>query len=287
LTRTIALAVILLARATFAHSQVGTTTGEPLTVAGVPIYGISENGDLNWYFHQGARTHQGAALWANRGQPVKVGNGWNEGRMVFKGDSHGNDGVIYRVDSRGDLYWYDHVGQATGTAEWREGRKVGNGWQGARLGFAGGNGVVYLIDQKGDLYWYRHLGYRSGTAEWANGGTGAKVGVGWGGARLAFAGGNGVIYMIDRQGDLYWYRHTGHTDGTFRWANNATGIKVGNGWNEAAVAFSGGDGLIYALKRDDNLYWYDHTGFQTGAATWGAGTGNQIGTGWQSMVRIF
>jgi hypothetical protein len=284
--RIIPFLVVMLAPAPAALGQVGTTTPGPLTVGGVPIYGISENGDLNWYFHQGARTHNGATLWANRGQPVKVGNGWSEGRMVFKGDPHGNDGIIYRVDSRGDLYWYHHLGHATGSAEWVQGRKVGNGWQGARLAFGAGNGIVYVIDQAGDLYWYRHLGYRTGTAEWANGGAGAKVGVGWNGARLAFAGGNGVIYMIDGRGDLYWYHHTGYTNGSFTWTNSH-GMKVGNGWNEAAVAFSGGDGLIYALKRDDNLYWYNHTGFQTGAATWGPGTGNRIGTGWQSMVRIF
>ncbi|HET7230886.1 MAG TPA: tachylectin-related carbohydrate-binding protein [Longimicrobium sp.] len=285
--RIVGLAVLmLLARASLSPAQVGTTTGGPLTVEGIPIYGIGENGDLNWYFHQGARTHDGAALWANRGQAVRVGNGWNEGRMVFKGDPHGSDGVVYRVDSRGDLYWYRHVGHATGSSEWVQGRKVGNGWQNARLGFAAGNGEVYLVAANGDLYWYRHLGYRTGTAEWANGGTGRKVGVGWGNARFVFAGGGGVIYMIDRAGDLYWYRHTGHGDGTFAWTSNH-GMKVGNGWNEAVSAFSGGDGLIYALKRDGNLYWYNHTGFGTGAATWGAGTGNRIGTGWESMVRIF
>ena len=265
-------------------AQVGTVTGGPLTVAGGPIYGIADNGDLNWYFHQGA--HNGSALWANSGQAIKVGSAWSEGRMVFKGDPHGRDGVIYRVDSRGDLYWYKHLGYATGSDSWIAGKKVGSGWQGARLGFAADKGVVYLIDQSGDLYWYRHLGYRNGTAVWANDGIGAKVGVGWGNARFVFAGGNGVIYMVDRRGDLYWYRHTGHTDGSFEWTSSR-GAKVGSGWNEAAVVFSGGDGLIYALKRDDNLYWYKHSGYQTGTASWAPGTGNRIGFGWQSMVRIF
>lgn len=280
----VAVTVMMLAQPAVAPGQVGTTTGGPLTVAGVPIYGISDDGTLNWYFNQGA--HNGSALWANRGTAVPVGNGWNEGRMVFKGDPHGADGVIYRVDSRGDLYWYRHLGHATGSGQWLQGRKVGHGWQGARMGFAAGNGVLYVIDGNGDLYWYRHLGYQSGTGEWANGGNGAKVGVGWGNARLVFAAGNGVIYMIDRRGELFWYNHTGHTDGSFRWTST-TGTRVGTGWGEVAAAFSGGDGLIYALKRDDNLYWYRHTGLPNGAGTWAPGTGNQIGTGWQSMVRIF
>ena len=283
--RMLAVVAIIIAAIPAALGQVGTTTGGPLTVAGVPIYGISDNGDLNWYFHQGA--HNGSSLWANRGQGVKVGNGWNEGLRVFKGSSHGDDGVVYRVDSRGDLYWYRHQGHRIGSANWVGPMKVGSGWQGARLGFAAGNGVVYLINRNGDLLWYRHLGYRDGRAEWANGGNGAKVGSGWGGVRLVFAGGKGIIYAADNKGDLYWYRHTGFTDGSFSWSNGASGVKVGSGWNDAASAFSGGDGVIYVLKRDNNLYWYNHTGFFNGASTWSSPTGNQIGTGWGGMVRIF
>lgn len=286
MNRVILLAVLIIAAAPLALGQPGTTTtGPPLTSAGVPIYGIGDNGDLYWYFHQGA--HNGSALWANRGQKVKVGNGWNEGRMVFKGHPHGSDGVIYRVDSRGDLYWYNHRGHATGSQNWIEGRKVGSGWQDARMGFAAGNGVVYLVHKNGDLYWYRHQGYGNGSAVWANGGTGKKVGAGWGNARLGFAGGNGSVYLVHKNGDLYWYRHLGQADGSFSWANNAQPTKVGSGWNDAASAFSGGDGVIYVLKRDGNLYWYNHSGFVTGAATWSSSTGNRIGTDWAALVRIF
>lgn len=284
--RIIAAAVLVIASAALAFGQpTGTNTGGPLTVSGVPIYGITDNGYLFWFFHQGA--HNGTPLWANRGQRVKVGEGWNEGLRVFKGSPDGGDGVIYRVDSRGDLYWYRHTGHATGTADWENGKKVGNGWQGARLAFAAGHGVIYVIDRSGDLLWFRHLGYRNGSGAWANGAIGAKVGSGWGGVRLAFSGGNGVVYAINPNGDLLWYRHTGFANGTFAWANNASPIKVGNGWGEAAVAFSGSNGIIYALKRDDNLYWYNHTGFQNGAVTWASSTGNRIGTGWGGMVRIF
>src|SRR2546423_6306604 len=254
--------VLLIAAVPLSFGQVGQTTGGPLTVAGVPIYGVADSGDLLWYFHRGA--HDGSANWANQGQGGKIGNGWNEGLHVFKGSPSGNDGVIYRVDSRGDLYWYKHDGSQTGAANWSNagnGKKVGNGWQGLRLVFAAGNGVIYAINRDGDLLWYRHLGYANGSGTWANQGTGAKVGTGWGGARMAFAGGNGIIYLADRSGNLFWFRHTGAADGTLSWANNATALKVGNGWNDVASAFAGGDGLIYALKRDGNLYWYRHAGF--------------------------
>ncbi len=268
------------------QAQVGTVTGGPLTVAGVPIYGIAEDGTLSWYFHQGA--HDGSFNWANQDRGISVANGWNEGLRVFKGDPSGSDGVVYRVDSRGDLYWYKHLGHATGSTAWLGGKKVGNGWQAARQAFGAGDGIVYMVDEHGDLLWYRHLGYEDGSETWANGGTGKKVGTGWGGMRIVFAGGEGAIYAIDAKGDLYWYHHDGRFDGSFTWSNGATGVKIGNGWNDAASAFSGGDGLIYALKRDGNLYWYNHTGYATGAATWTPpGTGNRIGTGWGALVRIF
>jgi hypothetical protein len=283
--RILILAALGLAAVAAAREPVGTTTGGPLTVSGVPIYGIAANGDLFWYFHQGA--HNGAVLWAHGGQRAKVGSGWNDGLRVFKGSPSGGDGVIYRVDSHGDLYWYRHLGHATGTASWVDGKKVGGGWQVAHTAFAAGNGIVYLAHKNGDLLWYRHLGYRDGRAEWANGGTGAKVGSGWGDVRFAFAGGNGVIYTIDSRGDLYWYRHLGQADGKFAWAHDARGIKIGNGWGEVVSAFSGGDGLIYAMKRDGSLFWYKNTGFATGAGTWATPTGNKVGSGWQEMVRIF
>lgn len=281
----IALVVGMVTTAFGARAQVGTTTGGPLTVAGVPIYGIADDGALYWYFHQGA--HDGAPTWANGGQRVKVGENWNEGRNVFKGSPRGADGVVYSIDSKGDLYWHRHNGHATGADSWEARRKVGQGWQSARLVFAAGDGVIYVVDKSGDLFWYRHLGYLDGRDAWANQARGARVGVGWGGVRLAFAGGNGIIYAVDGKGDLYWYRHTGYVDGQFSWANRAEGKRIGNGWNDAVVAFSGGDGVIYVLKRNDELYWYENTGFATGAATWRSPTGTRIGTGWAEMVRIF
>jgi hypothetical protein len=276
LNKLIALVVLMLATSTLAVGQVETTNG-------IPIYGVAHNGELKWYFHRGAGN--GAALWATQGNGSSVGTGWTDGINVFKGDPHGDDGVIYRVDSLGDLYWYKHRGYRSGSSSWIQGKKVGDGWNSALQAFGAGNGVIYIVQQNGDLYWYRHLGYQNGSYEWANGAAGKKVGSGWGGARV-FAGGNGVLYRIDAKGDLFWYRHTGYADGSYAWAD-PLGAKVGSGWNGVPVAFSGGDGVIYALKNDNNLYWYNHAGYQTGAVTWTSGTGNRIGTGWGSFVRIF
>ena len=265
--------------------ETGTTTGGGLIVAGTPIYAIFDDGVLGWQFHRGVNS--GTADWANRGVITKVGTAWNEGRRVFKGTPSGSGGVIYRVDSQGDLYWYKHVGWYSGSKEFNGPSKVGMGWSGIRLAFGAGRGVIYAVDSKGDLNWYRHLAEETGEFKWANGGIPMKVGVGWGQVRLGFSGGNGIVYLVDSKGDLYWYKHLGYLNGKFAWANNATGIKVGSGWNDAASAFSGGDGVIYVLKRDGNLYWYKHTGFETGTPTWASPAGNRIGAGWGNTVRIF
>jgi hypothetical protein len=279
----IGIALFMFAVGSLAMAQPGVTVpGPPLTVAGVRVYGIADNGDLYSYFHQGA--HNGSSNWANGGQGIKVAEGWNEGWNVFKGSPRGDQGVIYRVHSNGDLYWNKHFGRN----EWAQPRKVGNGWQGHRIAFAAGGGILYLIDRDGDLLWYRHLGYEDGSDAWANGGNGVKVGHGWSNARFAFSGENGIIYMVHRNGDLYWYRHTGYSDGKDSWANGGQAVRIGNGWNAVASAFSGGDGVIYAMKRDGDLYWYNHTGFANGNPTWAsAPTGNVIGRHWGGMVRIF
>ncbi len=48
---------------------------------------------------------------------------------------------------------------------------------------------------------------------------------------------NGVIYAIDQNNDLLWFRHDGRSDGSFRWFDN-NARKVGVGWDMKHV-FSG------------------------------------------------
>lgn len=251
-----------------------------LSAPGVPIYGIAENGDLYWYFHRGFRT--GKSDWVNRGQPRKVGNGWHEGRFVFKGSPRGDDGVIYRVDGANNLVWYRHVGsKGIDLDSWKGGIQVGEGWHEARLVFSGGPGTIYMINKQGDLLWYRHEGYRDGANRWSRT---TRVGEGWGIARTAFSSGGGVIYLVARNGDLFWYKHLGYQDGSPNWAPRR---RVGNGWGIAPDIFSGGDGLVYSVRRDGDMYWYEHSGYPNGDATWNSPTGTRIGSGWMEYLRVF
>ena len=91
---------------------------------------------------------------------------------------------------------------------------------------------------------------------------------------------NGVIYGVEDDKDLLWYRHEGRSNGTPRWANNGTGRKVGSGWDFAHV-FGGGGGIVYAVAFDGDLFWYRHEGRNNGTPRWANnGTGRRIGNGW-------
>ena len=170
----------------------------------------------------------------------------------------------------GRLLWYRHVGHADGTFRWEGPKAVGTGWSGFGNVFPGGNGIIYAIERVveasfditkghipahgGRLLWYRHVGHADGSRRWE----GPKVvGTGWSALEKVFSNGDGIVYGIEpvieavvhavggttpaHGGDLRWYRHLGHGDGTFRWVGPK---KVGRGWGELTQAFSGGNDTL-------------------------------------------
>src|SRR5215469_9096266 len=150
----------------------------------------------------------------------------------------------------GELFWYRHTGRSRGTAVWANGGsriQIGSGFGVFNKVFAADDGVIYGVTPAGDLYWYQHQGRSDGTAVWANGGTGIKIGSGFGVFNKLFAANDGVIYGVTTAGDLYWYQHQGRSDGTAVWANGGTGLKVGSGWTFSQV-FAANDSVIYGIE---------------------------------------
>ncbi len=96
--------------------------------------------------------------------------------------------------------------------------------------------------------------------------------------------GAGVLYAIHDNGDLLWYHHDGHNDGTFRWAREL-GTKIGVGWIFKQV-FSGGDGAIYAINQENELLWYRHLGLHYGNDQWAEGQARKVGEGW-TFKKVF
>ena len=60
------------------------------------------------------------------------------------------------------------------------------------------------------------------------------MGQGWQNFKTVFAGGDGIVYAMDPNGDLHWYRHNGRADGSFNWSGPT---KVGTGWQNFKSVF--------------------------------------------------
>ena len=116
--------------------------------------------------------------------------------------------------------------------------------------------------------------------------SGKKVGNGWSNFKHVFSGDDGVIYTVQDNGDLLWYRHDGRGDGSFAWAEPGSGKKVGNGWSNFKHVFSGGDGVIYAVRDNGDLLWYRHDGWGDGSFAWAAGSGTKVDKGWSNFIEV-
>jgi hypothetical protein len=177
------------------------------------------------------------------------------------------DGMGGHPASGGDLMWARHLGRANGSFKWEGPKQVGTGWMGFEHVFSGGDGIIYAVDP---------------TVE-------ARDHATWG--TTPASGGN-----------LWWYRHVGWEDGSFKWEGPK---KVGTGWGGFKHIFSGGDGLIYAVTpivearlpigigeamggrpaSGGDLMWYRHVGREDGSFKWEGA--KKVGTGWGGFKHIF
>ena len=195
--------------------------------AGV-IYAVDETGKLFWYRHNDPVA--GAPGFANGGAGKEIGTGWARYTKLFSG----GNGVIYAVDETGRLFWYRHDDPTNGVAGFANGgagREIGTGFNRYTHLFSGGGGVIYGIDESGKLFWYRHNDPAGGAGGFANGGAGTEIGISWGRYTRVFSGGGGVIYAIDGDGKLTWYRHLDSTGGAPGFANGGAGKEIGVGFS--------------------------------------------------------
>jgi hypothetical protein len=139
--------------------------------------------------------------------------------------------------------------------------------------------TVYLVKPDGSLTWNDHRGAAAGKAIWAHG-TNQAIGVGWG-FQQVFAGPGGVVYAIDGQGRLLWYRHT-DLRGQVRWEGPKV---VGSGWGQLKQVFAGPGRSVYALNPAGALLWYQHLGQASGTPQWRGG--HAVGEGWGGFQRLF
>jgi hypothetical protein len=244
--------------------------------------------------------------------PKTVGSGWQNFRDIIPAamtDVTPNVGAasFYAVTTDGALVWYRHDGFVYGEPRWKGPVKVGSGWGAFTKIVPAGDGVLYGIGNDGTLRWYRQndvadpstqgpMGIGgAGTTRSSLGGvrqmiaaapshfTGPNVvGTGWGHFVHVFSTGEGVVYAVDPEGKLWWYKHRGYLTGTQEWEGPK---QVGTGWAGFKKVFSSSEGYIYALQPSGDLLWYQHRGYQDGTVKWRGPT--TIGATWGDYAFVF
>lgn len=231
---------------------------------------------LLWYKHDGYQN----GVQGVRG-PLQVGTGWADFKSVFATDN----GIIYGIKTDGKLIWYRQPAYQTAAGGFRGPLQAGTGWGGFKSVFATSNGVIYAIQEDGKLRWYKHDGYLNGTPNFASPVGGKEVGTGWGVFNSVFATSNGVIYAIQTDGKLRWYKHNGYLNGTPNFAAPIGGAEIGVGWGDFKFVFSTGNGIIYAIQADGSLLWFFHQGWMDGSNRWVGPI--HIGFGWHTFKAVF
>lgn len=141
------------------------------------------------------------------------------------------------------------------------------------------NGRVYAVTKDRELVWYegKGIGQPDGYKGWSGPHAGIRDRDRF---KYVFPMGSyeqnpwmlGVIYAIDDNGDLWWYRHRFvEVQGGCRKIDNTRWDgprKVKSALTKYAQVFSGGDGVIYGLDQKGILYWQKHQNWSTGETLW-------------------
>jgi len=101
-------------------------------------------------------------------------------------------------------------------------------------------------------------------------------------------GGNGIVYAIQADGRLLWYRNKGWTSATASWVNSGVGRQIGTAWTQFQTVMADANGAIFALRGNGDLLWYRYvcTNLDTGAGHWAANSGSRIGHGFNVFPRV-
>jgi Tachylectin len=128
--------------------------------------------------------------------------------------------------------------------------RVGTRWSTIRLVASDAtSGNLFAVDSAGNLRRYRWSGsaYTDGTV----------VSVGWGSIRELVPAGNGVLFARDADGRLRWYRWLSAVLGQPEGWSAGSGTVIGSGWDTFSQIFSGGNGIVYGVKKvTGELLWY-------------------------------
>ncbi len=227
------------------------------------FFGVDENKQLRWHRYLGLDAW-GDPTWHPKGGAV-VGHGWNFAHIVAA-----DDGVMFAVDARGIMRWYQYTGDA-GQFAWHpnSSRVVGHGWFFEALTYVG-NGTILAITKDGDMRWYGYQG-GSGGFRW-HPDSGRKVGSGWSNTQLA-GNGNGTLYAVTGDGKMAWHQLI-DTNGALAW-DERSASNVGHGWGGYRVMGQGDGVLFYADAAGNTSRIQDMA--RNGSWAWDTGSGASMG----------
>ena len=100
-------------------------------------------------------------------------------------------------------------------------------------------------------------------------------------------GGNGIIYGVQADGTLIWYRHSDWATGGPTWANGV-GLSIGAGFNQFQTVLASADGQLFGVRANGELVWYRYllSDPVRGSGTWASGSGSVIGSGFDEFARV-
>ncbi len=184
----------------------------------------------------------------------------------------GGDGIIYAVQADGLLVYYRHSGWLTGSGVWSNGGGlvIGDGWQQFKTVLASEDGQLFGITQDGEARWYKRLftEVATGAGSW-HPNSGASVLTGLEGFPRMFGGFDGVLYGVDTDGDLHWFKYQGG-DGSTEW-HPKSGEVIGSGWKQYYALWAGPNGVIFGIRQGSSLlHWWRYLGASDNWAHGGA-----------------
>jgi hypothetical protein len=164
---------------------------------------------------------------------------------------------------------------------------IGTGFNGFTTLFNGGGVAMYGIQRDGTLIWLGYEGRHSGLREaWLNNAQPKQVGTGWDSFKIVFSSGEFVIYGINPEGKLLWFRHHGARSGGGDASDWSGPNEVGTGWGEFVKVFSPGEGVIYAIDGNGTLFRAVHEGYLEGTIEWEQDVAQQIAVGWNGFFDV-
>ena len=272
------------------------------------LYTVTQDGVLYWHEHKLSYTISTGNRYSravHKLTPSKVvGQGWGFGvKEVMPMGQLG----IYALREDGTLQWQWHDGFRDGSYNWRDSREIGKGLQGFTQIFAQDEGILYGRIQSDPLglYWGMTKNYdaKKGAPSASIPLRLTSLTVPFQAFKTMFAGGNGVLYGIGHDGNLYWMRHMFYQSpiGDYpranpmpnnpqyqMWQRQFIGpVQIGSGFANVTKAFSPGEGNIYYVNDEGSLVWRKHTGWEKGTNTWMGNDWDVIARGWRIYKFIF